>query len=58
MYFSYIFDLLPLFLSQSSQSLWNFLNVESDTDIFCCINEVTFGKAVKDEGWLPEEPTL
>ena len=58
MYFSYIFDLLPLFLSQSSQSLWNFLNVESDTDIFCCINEVTFGKAVKDEGWLPEEPTV
>ena len=55
-YFLYIFDLPPLFLSQSSQSPWNFLSVESDKGIFCFINEVTFGKHLRMRAGLSQSP--
>ena len=44
--------------AQSPSNPPNFLSDESDEGVICYVNEVTFGKAVKDEGWLPEEPTL
>ena len=40
-YFSFILGLNPQFLAYCSPNPWNFLNVENDNGVFCCVNEVT-----------------
>ena len=46
MYISPIYLACSYFLTHSSQSPWNFLNVESNKGIFCYVNDVTFGKLI------------
>ena len=44
LYFSCIFGLHPWCLTHSPEIHWKFLSVESDKNVFCYVNEVTFGK--------------
>ena len=43
----YIFALHPLFPAQSSKNPWNFPSEERDKVVFCCVNEVAFGKHLR-----------
>lgn len=53
LYISYIFGLWIYFAYVcglayiSSLNPWNFLSVKNDKDVFCCVNEVTFGNHLR-----------
>ena len=51
----YIFVVFIQFLTQSSENPWYFLRDESNKNVFCCVNEVTFGKCLWMGAGCPEK---
>ena len=56
----YTYSVFLIFLAQSSQNTWNFLSDESDKQVFCNTNDMTFGKSLDHLrwAWMSEDPIL